>query len=78
MKGFVEPLREIISSGERLHEIGEILHEGWKLKRNLSNLITSPEIDNNYKIGIWCGVCFYWEHRKTIQIGIHTYTKFPI
>jgi len=49
MKGFVEPLREIISSGERLHEIGEILHEGWKLKRNLSNLITSPEIDNNYK-----------------------------
>ena len=48
MKNLVEPLRGVISSGENLHQIGEILHENWELKRSLTDLTSSKEIDKYY------------------------------
>lgn len=35
--------------------MGEILHEGWKLKRTLANGITNPVIDESYDLAIKCG-----------------------
>ena len=33
MKNLVPKLRDVISSGLQLHEVGEILYEGWMLKK---------------------------------------------
>jgi D-glycero-alpha-D-manno-heptose-7-phosphate kinase len=49
MKNLVTPLREILSSGNELKKIGEILHEGWKLKRSLTCDISSKKIDECYQ-----------------------------
>ncbi len=48
MKNLVNPLREILSSGTNLNQVGEILHESWKLKRSLTKDISSNKIDEYY------------------------------
>ena len=48
MKNLVNPLREVLSSGTNLNQVGEILHEGWKLKRSLTEDISSNKIDEYY------------------------------
>jgi D-glycero-alpha-D-manno-heptose-7-phosphate kinase len=48
MKGLVEPLREILSKGEDLRQVGEILHEGWMMKKSLTKEISTSSIDINY------------------------------
>ena len=48
MKGLVEPLREILSKGDDLRQVGEILHEGWMMKKSLTMEISTSAIDNNY------------------------------
>jgi len=49
MKDLVSPLREIISSGNNLNQIGTILDKSWHLKKMLTNDISSKEIDTYYK-----------------------------
>ena len=49
MKDQVTPLREILSSGRNLHEFGQILHEGWLLKRSITNEISCSQIDQWYE-----------------------------
>ena len=48
MKNLVSPLREVLSAGENLYKVGEILHEGWELKRSLTGDISSNVIDKYY------------------------------
>jgi len=48
MKALVNPLRDIIVSGENLSRFGELLHENWRLKKSLTDLISSNEIDEYY------------------------------
>jgi D-glycero-alpha-D-manno-heptose-7-phosphate kinase len=48
MKNLVKPLQEVLSSGENLNRVAEILHEGWKLKRSLTEEISSNRIDEYY------------------------------
>jgi len=48
MKNLVNPLREVLSSGANLNQVGEILHEGWELKRSLTSDISSKIIDKYY------------------------------
>lgn len=36
-------------------KLGEILHEGWMLKKNLSNSISNPLIDEFYEAGVKAG-----------------------
>jgi D-glycero-alpha-D-manno-heptose-7-phosphate kinase len=48
MKNLVNPLREVLSSGTNLNQVGEILHEGWELKRSLTEDISSNIIDEYY------------------------------
>jgi D-glycero-alpha-D-manno-heptose-7-phosphate kinase len=49
MRAQVGPLREILSSGRNLHQFGEILHEGWLLKRSLTPEISCSAIDQWYE-----------------------------
>jgi D-glycero-alpha-D-manno-heptose-7-phosphate kinase len=48
MKEMVPKLREVISCGKKMHEFGEILHEGWLKKKSLTSAISSNQIDNYY------------------------------
>jgi D-glycero-alpha-D-manno-heptose-7-phosphate kinase len=48
MKELVDPLNEVISKGNDLRKVGEILHEGWMMKKNLSGDISNNIIDVNY------------------------------
>jgi D-glycero-alpha-D-manno-heptose-7-phosphate kinase len=50
MKGLVEPLREVLSKGDDLRQVGEILHEGWMMKKSLTQEISTNTIDNNYLV----------------------------
>jgi len=55
MKKLVNPLREIISSGRNLSQIGEILHENWLLKQSLTDITSSTEIDEYYSKALKAG-----------------------
>jgi D-glycero-alpha-D-manno-heptose-7-phosphate kinase len=55
MKNQVIPLREMISSGSNLHRFGEILHQGWMLKKSITSEISSPEIDRCYEKALAAG-----------------------
>ena len=55
MKDLVEPLRNIFSTGSDLHEIGRLLHDGWVLKRSITEEISSPKIDEYYEKAMKAG-----------------------
>ena len=47
-------VRDALLAGE-LSKVGELLNEGWELKRELANGITIPEIDELYQTILSCG-----------------------
>ena len=49
LQALVEPMRDVLSKGKNLNQFGEILHEGWMLKRQLTDDISSSVIDKYYK-----------------------------
>jgi len=51
LQDLVAPLRDIFSnsSGNELNKFGELLDKGWKIKRELTDKISSDEIDNYYQ-----------------------------
>jgi D-glycero-alpha-D-manno-heptose-7-phosphate kinase len=49
MKGLVEPLRELISSSKNPGMFGEILHQGWLLKKSITDEISSSQVDEYYE-----------------------------
>ena len=49
MKNLVEPLKEIFSTGAEINNFGIILDQGWKIKRQLTDDISSSEIDEYYQ-----------------------------
>lgn len=52
MMQLVDEAEAIVGSPARsLDEFGKLLHEGWQLKRGLTNKITTPEIDAIYEAG---------------------------
>lgn len=48
-------MRDALVAGD-LNRFGDLLNEGWQLKRELASKITSPEIDRYYDIAMECGV----------------------
>jgi D-glycero-alpha-D-manno-heptose-7-phosphate kinase len=54
IRNFVNPAIEIISKG-RLSDIGYLLNESWKLKKNLSNRVSNNAIDEIYNTAINAG-----------------------
>lgn len=55
MQMMVDPLCEIFSKGKKLSHFGEVLHQGWEIKRSLTPMVSSSEIDTYYKRGIEAG-----------------------
>jgi len=55
MRDLVLPLRDVVSSGKKLSEFGQILHENWILKQNLTNVTSNKEIDQYYLRAIKAG-----------------------
>jgi len=52
MLSLVDEAEAIVMDPSRpLDEFGRLLHEGWQLKKSLTNRITTPEIDDIYEAG---------------------------
>ena len=49
MKELVPELRETLSTGVDVNRVGEILHNGWILKRSLTKNISNAVIDSYYE-----------------------------
>ncbi|PCI40752.1 MAG: GHMP kinase [Elusimicrobia bacterium] len=47
IRGFADVARESLHRG-RIDDLGEILHEGWELKKSLAKGISNPRIDRAY------------------------------
>ncbi len=55
MKALVDPLVDIISHNKDLKEFGRILHQGWLLKKSLTDEISNEEIDQYYAKALAAG-----------------------
>ncbi|MFZ0760598.1 MAG: hypothetical protein WAM69_11650 [Candidatus Sulfotelmatobacter sp.] len=56
MLQLVDEAEAIITNPNRpLDEFGRLLHEGWKIKRTLTQKISSPSIDEIYQAGLSAG-----------------------
>ena len=49
MRDLVVPLRDVLSGSHNMRRFGEILHEGWLLKKSITSDISSPIIDGYYE-----------------------------
>jgi D-glycero-alpha-D-manno-heptose-7-phosphate kinase len=49
MQSLVDPMRDILSNGMNLEKFGKILHDGWELKKNITEEISSVNIDRYYQ-----------------------------
>lgn len=50
MKEMVGEAISLLQSDCSIDEFGRLLHEGWTYKRNLSNKVTTPEVDEIYEV----------------------------
>jgi D-glycero-alpha-D-manno-heptose-7-phosphate kinase len=56
MQQLVDEAEKIVTSPNRcLDEFGRLLHEGWKIKRTLTQKITNDHIDEVYEAGLSAG-----------------------
>ena len=55
LQNLVEPILTIFSNGSEINKFGEVLHQGWKIKRKLTEEISSIEIDEYYQKAIKAG-----------------------
>jgi D-glycero-alpha-D-manno-heptose-7-phosphate kinase len=52
MRGMVDTAAEILLSPTTpMGELGKLLHDGWRLKRELANNVSNPQIDEIYEAG---------------------------
>ena len=55
LQALVDPLKNILSGSDDLRKFGEILHQGWMLKKEITKEISSSKIDNYYDLAIAAG-----------------------
>jgi D-glycero-alpha-D-manno-heptose-7-phosphate kinase len=48
LKGMVDDAAQILQSKDTLERLGTLLHEGWRLKRELAAGVSTPDIDDAY------------------------------
>lgn len=48
-------MKEVISKGKNINDIGKILHVSWIIKKNISNSISSKKIDTYYNKALKAG-----------------------
>ncbi|OUU51928.1 MAG: hypothetical protein CBC25_04390 [Pelagibacteraceae bacterium TMED65] len=49
LQSLVDPINEIFSGKRNLDYLGKVLDEGWKIKRTLTNNVSSEDINQYYK-----------------------------
>jgi D-glycero-alpha-D-manno-heptose-7-phosphate kinase len=54
MRAMADELRELLSSGD-VEQMGDFLHRGWLLKRQLASGVSSSAIDRMYEAGLEAG-----------------------
>ncbi|MDB9998415.1 GHMP kinase [Alphaproteobacteria bacterium] len=55
MRDLVNPLRDVLSGNQDMRRFGEILHEGWLLKKSITDDISNTQIDNYYEKALQAG-----------------------
>ena len=55
MRDLVVPLRDVLSGSDNMRRFGEILHEGWLLKKSITSDISSSIIDGYYEKALQAG-----------------------
>ena len=55
MRDLVNPLRDVLSGSQNLRRFGEILHEGWLLKKSITSDISNSIIDSYYERALQAG-----------------------
>ena len=55
MRDLVYPLRDVLSGNHDMRRFGEILHEGWLLKKSITNDISNSKIDSYYEKALKAG-----------------------
>lgn len=55
MRDLVIPLRDVLSGNQDMRRFGEILHEGWLLKKSITDDISNTQIDNYYEKALQAG-----------------------
>ena len=55
MRDLVLPLRGVLSGNQDMRRFGEILHEGWLLKKSITNDISNSIIDSYYEKALQAG-----------------------
>lgn len=55
MRDLVRPLRDVLSGNQDMRKFGEILHEGWLLKKSITNDISNSIIDSYYEKALEAG-----------------------
>ena len=55
MRDLVLPLRDVLSGNQDMRRFGEILHEGWLLKKSITNDISNSIIDSYYDKALQAG-----------------------
>jgi D-glycero-alpha-D-manno-heptose-7-phosphate kinase len=55
MRDLVLPLRDVLSGNQDMRRFGEILHEGWLLKKSITNDISNSIIDSYYEKALQAG-----------------------
>ena len=82
MRDLVNPLRDVLSGDQGLRRVGEILHEGWLLKKSITNDISNTTIDIYYEKALKAGavggkllgaggggfLMFYVEPEKQVKV----------
>jgi D-glycero-alpha-D-manno-heptose-7-phosphate kinase len=55
MHKMVQEAVDILNSDIKLSEFGKLMHENWRLKRSLSDKISTPQIDEIYRVALKAG-----------------------
>jgi D-glycero-alpha-D-manno-heptose-7-phosphate kinase len=55
MKDLLEESVSVLNSGRDIKEFGQLLYEGWQLKRSLSSLVSNPLVDEIFNEALSAG-----------------------
>ena len=52
MRKLADKLRKVLREGKNINQVGELLHEGWNLKKQMASGISNPEINELYELAL--------------------------
>ena len=52
MRKLADELHKVLREGKNINQVGELLHEGWNLKKQMASGISNPEINELYELAL--------------------------